>query len=71
MAYLNGPASGNTFGVVEIGANILVDESGIISIPQSVANTADIQFANIIITSNATIATANITSLTVANETDT
>lgn len=51
MAYLNGPASTTDYGVVEIGSNILVDINGIISIPQSVATTANVTFNNVTVAS--------------------
>ena len=68
MAYLNGPASTGSYGVVEIGDYILVDSNGIISLPQSIATTASVTFSNVSVTDTATISTANITTLTVANE---
>ena len=66
MAYLNGPASKTEYGVVEVGGNIFVNSSGVISIPQDIQANASVIFANMDITS-----IANITSLIVANETDT
>jgi len=76
MAYLNGPASKTEYGVVEVGGNIFVNSSGVISIPQDIQANASVIFANMNITSdasifNASITYANITTLTVANETDT
>jgi hypothetical protein len=38
MAYLNGPASGSDFGVVEVGNNIIIND-GIISLAQDVGLT--------------------------------
>ena len=46
MSYLFPIADTAGFGVVEVGSNILV-ANGIISIQQSVANTANVTFANI------------------------
>lgn len=47
MSYLSQPASKISYGIVEIGNNIDVDEDGIISIPQSVASTASVVFDKI------------------------
>jgi len=46
MSYLFPVADATAFGVVEVGSNIVVS-NGIISLQQSVANTANITFANI------------------------
>lgn len=47
MSYLFPDASATELGVVQVGANIDVDANSVISIPQSVATTASITFANI------------------------
>ena len=47
MSYLFPNASTTELGVVQVGANIDVDANSIISIPQSVATTANITFGNI------------------------
>lgn len=47
MSYLFPDASTTELGVVQVGANIDVDANSVISIPQSVATTANITFANI------------------------
>ena len=63
MAYLNGPASKTDYGVVEIGGNILVDSNGVISIPQDINANASVIFANMTITSDASISYATISLL--------
>lgn len=67
MAYLSNPATKLDYGLVQIGSNIDVDILGIISIPQSVAVTADPTFNNLTITGQVTaagpITAASITSL--------
>jgi len=47
MSYLFPNASTTELGVVQVGANINVDANSVISIPQSVATTANITFGNI------------------------
>jgi hypothetical protein len=47
MSYLFPDASSTELGVVQVGANINVDANSVISIPQSVATTANITFGNI------------------------
>jgi len=47
MSYLFPDASATELGVVQVGANIDVDANSVISIPQSVATTADIIFNNV------------------------
>jgi len=47
MSYLFPDASTTELGVVQVGANINVDANSVISIEQSVANTANIKFGNI------------------------
>jgi hypothetical protein len=47
MSYLFPNASTIELGVVQVGANINVDANSVISIPQSVATTANITFGNI------------------------
>jgi hypothetical protein len=47
MSYLFPDASTTELGVVQVGSNIDVDVNSVISIPQSVATTANITFGNI------------------------
>jgi hypothetical protein len=47
MSYLFPQTSNVELGVVQVGANINVDANSVISIPQSVATTANITFGNI------------------------
>jgi hypothetical protein len=47
MSYLFPDASTTELGVVQVGSNINVDANSIISIPQSVAITANVTFGNI------------------------
>lgn len=54
MSYLTPAASTTQHGVVEIGANIDVTSPGIISLPQSIAATANPTFATVSSTGNIT-----------------
>lgn len=47
MSYLFPDGSTTELGVLQVGANIDVDANSVISIPQSVATTADVTFGNI------------------------
>lgn len=47
MSYLFPLGTDSDLGVVQVGANIDVDANSVISIPQSVATTASITFANV------------------------
>ena len=47
MSYLFPLGDAAGLGVLQVGSNITVDANSVISIPQSVANTANITFANI------------------------
>jgi len=47
MSYLFPNASATDLGVVQVGSNINVDANSVISIEQSVANTANIKFGNV------------------------
>ena len=71
MAYLSNPATLTDYGVVQVGSNISVDSTGIISIPQSVATTATPTFAATTITGNELVGgTLGVTGITtLANST--
>ena len=47
MSYLFPDATATDLGVVQVGANINVDANSVISIPQSVATTANVTFGNV------------------------
>jgi hypothetical protein len=65
MSYLFPDASKNELGVVQVGANIDVDASSVISIPQSVATTATVTFNTVNVTNTLTVNGASaITSVT-------
>ena len=52
MAYLSNPATNTEYGLVVIGENIDVDDKGIISLPQSLEPTAEVEFDGVSVTSN-------------------
>lgn len=52
MSYLFPDGSSTELGVLQVGANINVDSSSIISIPQSVATTASVTFNTILASGN-------------------
>jgi len=66
MAYLSSPASTSSYGLVTIGSNIVVDNLGVISLPQSVATTSSVSFSSVGITSGAPSTSSTTGALTVS-----
>jgi len=60
MAYLNQPATTTTFGVIEVGANI-IDTNGVISIAQDISPTASPSFAGLTVDGKEVVTTVTPT----------